>query len=59
MQPIDVSASTTGQVYRRIGYGGPLLDVFMLDMRRYEDPNPMTGRPPKAAGPWAPNRRSG
>jgi len=28
-----------GQVYRRIGYG-PLLDVFMLDMRSYKDPNP-------------------
>jgi len=38
-QPIDVLASTTGQVYRRIGYG-PLLDVFILDVRSYEDPNP-------------------
>jgi alkaline phosphatase D len=57
-QPIDVRASATGQVYRRIGYG-PLLDVFMLDMRSYNDPTPMTGRPPTAAGSWAPNRRSG
>jgi alkaline phosphatase D len=37
-QPIDVRVST-GQVYRRIGYG-PLLDVFMRDMRSYKDPNP-------------------
>ena len=38
-QPIDVRESTDGRVYRTIGYG-PLLDVFMLDMRSYKDPNP-------------------
>jgi alkaline phosphatase D len=27
-----------GRIYRRIAYG-PLLDVFMLDMRTYKDPN--------------------
>jgi alkaline phosphatase D len=27
-----------GRVYRRIGYG-PLLDVFVLDMRTFKDPN--------------------
>lgn len=27
-----------GRIYRRISYG-PLLDVFMLDMRTYKDPN--------------------
>jgi alkaline phosphatase D len=34
--PMREPASDTGRVYRRIGYG-PLLDVFMLDMRSYRD----------------------
>jgi alkaline phosphatase D len=38
-QPIDVAESVDGRVYRKIGYG-PLLDVFVLDMRSYKDPNP-------------------
>ncbi|MGY4647552.1 alkaline phosphatase D family protein [Mycobacterium sp. URHB0021] len=38
-QPIDVRESVDGRVYRKVSYG-PLLDVFMLDMRSYKDPNP-------------------
>jgi alkaline phosphatase D len=34
--PICQPSSDNGRVYRRIGYG-PLLDVFMLDMRSYRD----------------------
>ena len=35
-----------GRVYRKIGYG-PLLDVFMIDMRSYRGPNwPDSERPP-------------
>lgn len=36
-QPVAVGASD--RVYRSISYG-PLLDVFLLDMRSYKDPNP-------------------
>lgn len=38
-QPIDAGESADGRIYRKIPYG-PLLDVFMLDMRSYKDPNP-------------------
>jgi len=34
--PIRPQLSEAGRVYRRIGYG-PLLDVFMIDMRSYRD----------------------
>lgn len=34
--PMREQAGDSGRVYRRIGYG-PLLDVFMLDMRSYRD----------------------
>jgi alkaline phosphatase D len=34
--PIREVPSREGRVYRRIGYG-PLLDVFMIDMRSYRD----------------------
>jgi alkaline phosphatase D len=34
--PIRPQREQAGRVYRRIGYG-PLLDVFMLDMRSYRD----------------------
>ncbi|MFD4369862.1 alkaline phosphatase D family protein [Rhodococcus sp. NPDC058521] len=37
-QPVDPAESVDGRVYRKIGYG-PLLDVFMLDMRTYKDAN--------------------
>jgi alkaline phosphatase D len=36
--PMRVTQSESGRVYRKISYG-PLLDVFMLDMRSYRGPN--------------------
>ncbi|WP_439031215.1 alkaline phosphatase D family protein [Gordonia terrae] len=36
-QPVEIGASD--RVYRRVPYG-PLLDVFVLDMRSFKDPNP-------------------
>jgi alkaline phosphatase D len=36
--PIRPEASEPGRVYRKISYG-PLLDVFMIDMRSYRGPN--------------------
>jgi alkaline phosphatase D len=34
--PIRSTPAEEGRVYRRIGYG-PLLDVFLIDMRSYRD----------------------
>jgi alkaline phosphatase D len=36
--PLRVTAAEPGRVYRKISYG-PLLDIFMLDMRSYRGPN--------------------
>jgi alkaline phosphatase D len=36
--PIRTTQAEAGRVYRKISYG-PLLDVFMLDMRSYRGPN--------------------
>lgn len=36
--PLRFTQAEPGRVYRRISYG-PLLDVFMLDMRSYRGPN--------------------
>jgi alkaline phosphatase D len=36
--PMRVTQAEPGRVYRKISYG-PLLDVFMLDMRSYRGPN--------------------
>jgi alkaline phosphatase D len=36
--PLRTSAAEPGRIYRRVGYG-PLLDIFMLDMRSYRGPN--------------------
>ena len=36
--PMRDTIAEAGRVYRKIGYG-PLLDVFMLDMRSYRGPN--------------------
>ncbi len=36
--PMRISIAEPGRVYRKISYG-PLLDVFMLDMRSYRGPN--------------------
>lgn len=38
-QPIDPSEAVDGRLHRKIAYG-PLLDVFVLDMRSYKNPNP-------------------
>ena len=38
-QPVAPPEAAAGRVYRRVSYG-PLLDVFVLDMRSYKDPNP-------------------
>ncbi|MBX9389389.1 alkaline phosphatase D family protein [Streptomonospora nanhaiensis] len=43
-QPIVPSEAVDGRIYRRISYG-PDLDVFVIDMRPYRDPNsPGTAR---------------
>jgi alkaline phosphatase D len=36
--PLRTSLAEPGRVYRKISYG-PLLDIFMLDMRSYRGPN--------------------
>lgn len=41
-QPIDEKMAVDGRVYRKIAYG-PLLDVFVLDMRTYKDDNRRAG----------------
>ncbi|MUL39756.1 alkaline phosphatase [Streptomonospora sp. PA3] len=37
-QPIVAAEAVDGRIFRRIGYG-PDLDVFVIDMRPYRDPN--------------------
>jgi alkaline phosphatase D len=37
-QPIDQRLAVDGRVYRSFSYG-PNVDIFMLDMRSYKDPN--------------------
>ncbi|MBO0676165.1 alkaline phosphatase D family protein [Mycolicibacterium sp. S2-37] len=37
-QPVEPSEAVDGRLYRKIAYG-PLLDVFVLDMRSYKNPN--------------------
>jgi alkaline phosphatase D len=44
--PMRQTLAETGRVYRKIGYG-PLLDIFLLDMRSYRAPDPRDA----AAGP--------
>jgi alkaline phosphatase D len=36
--PMRFEPAEPGRVYRKVSYG-PLLDVFMLDMRTYRGPN--------------------
>ncbi|MBF6176516.1 alkaline phosphatase D family protein [Nocardia blacklockiae] len=49
--PLDPAEAVDGRLYRKISYG-PLLDVFVLDMRTYKDTND-AGRSPegKILGP--------
>lgn len=48
-QPVDRRLAVDGRVYRRVGYG-PLLDVFVLDMRSYRDDNRDAGAAAGAEG---------
>lgn len=41
-QPLDEKLTVQGRVFRKIPYG-PLLDIFVLDMRSYKDANPRAG----------------
>ena len=51
------ASAERGRIYRKLSYG-PLLDVFVLDMRTYKDPN--DGEPLRRPAPRAPRRaRSG
>src|SRR5215467_10709856 len=44
--PMRETLAETGRIYRKIAYG-PLLDVFLIDMRSYRGPNwPESERPP-------------
>ncbi|ORB56750.1 alkaline phosphatase [Mycobacteroides saopaulense] len=43
-QPIEPRETVDGRVYQRVSYG-PLLDVFLLDMRSYKDPNSPNRQP--------------
>ncbi|WP_134766190.1 alkaline phosphatase D family protein [Nocardioides sp. 1609] len=43
----DISPDPDGRVYRVIHHG-PLLDLFVLDMRTYKDPNTANGEPGRA-----------
>lgn len=46
-QPTQLAAG--GRLYRKVPYG-PLLDVFVLDMRSYKDPNPDAWNPDDSDG---------
>ncbi|RAV31787.1 alkaline phosphatase [Corynebacterium heidelbergense] len=41
-QPLDEKMAVEGRVFRKIAYG-PLLDIFVLDMRSFKDANPRAG----------------
>ena len=43
-QPLDEKAAVDGRVYRKVPYG-PLLDIFVLDMRTYKSDNRTAGDP--------------
>jgi alkaline phosphatase D len=47
-QPITTAPDEIGRVYRQISYG-PLLDVFVLDMRTYRGPNSPDAQPTASA----------
>lgn len=48
-QPVDPSEAVDGRLYRKVSYG-PLLDVFVLDMRTYKNPNPQAWAPSDDGG---------
>ncbi|WP_289008403.1 alkaline phosphatase [uncultured Thermomonospora sp.] len=47
--PIAAQAPRGGRIYRKISYG-PLLDVFILDMRTYKNPNTPNTSPTETGG---------
>ncbi|MFC4053912.1 alkaline phosphatase D family protein [Actinomadura syzygii] len=47
--PTAVRAARGGRLYRKVSYG-PLLDVFMLDMRTYKSPNDADTSPTQRDG---------
>lgn len=55
-QPLEAREAVDGRVYQRVSYG-PLLDVFLLDMRSYKDPNSPTVS--NTAPSWVPARPDG
>ena len=54
--PMRAEPAEPGRVYRKISYG-PLLDVFMLDMRSYRGPNAENMRGDLRAGGLLPRAR--
>ncbi|WP_280359312.1 alkaline phosphatase D family protein [Nocardia otitidiscaviarum] len=49
--PVDPREAVDGRLFRKVSYG-PLLDVFVLDMRTYKDPNTEnTGADGRILGP--------
>jgi len=54
-QPIDVREAVDGRLYRKIGYG-PLLEVFVLDMRSYKNPNPESWSTDESTGLLGPEQ---
>jgi alkaline phosphatase D len=47
--PISILPPKDGKIYRKISHG-PLLDVFLLDMRTYKDPNSPDNTPGAKVG---------
>ncbi|MEB3367973.1 alkaline phosphatase D family protein [Saccharopolyspora mangrovi] len=48
-QPVRKTDAVDGRVYRKVSHG-PLLDVFVLDMRSYRDPNSPGTAPERVLG---------
>jgi alkaline phosphatase D len=48
-QPVEPAEAVDGRLHRKISYG-PLLDVFVLDMRSYKNPNPQAWAPADDGG---------
>ncbi|GAA2776293.1 alkaline phosphatase D family protein [Saccharopolyspora taberi] len=48
-QPVRHQDAVDGRVYRKVSHG-PLLDVFVLDMRSYRDPNSAGTKPERILG---------
>lgn len=57
-QPVQPTEAADGRLYRKISYG-PLLDVFVLDMRSYKDRTPTRGPRPMTPASSATSKPSG